>query len=99
MSSIGVCVCVCSRGAVLCLAAAKCLEHRRKEHSQLRGPLLLLVRAMPLSTRTVSNNALRLVPTPDRCLAVWPPCGETGTSWSLIMTQFTPMSPVSKANI
>lgn len=43
----------------------------RKEPSQLRGPLLLLVRAMPLSTRTVSNNALRLVPTPDRCLAVW----------------------------
>lgn len=45
----------------------------RKEPSQLRGPLLLLVRAMPLSTRTVSNNALRLVPTPDRCLAVWSP--------------------------
>lgn len=43
----------------------------RQEPSQLRGPLLLLVRAMPLSTRTVSNNALRLVPTPDRCLAVW----------------------------
>lgn len=43
----------------------------RKEPNQLRGPLLLLVRAMPLSTRTVSNNALRLVPTPDRCLAVW----------------------------
>lgn len=43
----------------------------REEPNQLRGPLLLLVRAMPLSTRTVSNNALRLVPTPDRCLAVW----------------------------
>lgn len=68
----GVCACVRLHGIILCLAAAKCLERRRKEHSQLRGPLLLLVRAMPLSTRTVSNNALRLVPTPDRCLAAWP---------------------------
>lgn len=90
---------VCSYSMILCLAAAKCLEYWRKEHSQLRGPLLLLVRAMPLSTRTVSNNALRLVPTPDRCLVVWPLCGETGTMWTLIMTDFTPMSPMSKANI
>lgn len=65
-------MCVRSHRVILCLAAGKCLEHRRKEHSQLRGPLLLLVRAMPLSTRTVSNNALRLVPTPDGCLVVWP---------------------------
>lgn len=43
----------------------------RKDPSQLRGPLLLLVRAMPLSTRTVSNNALRLVPTPDRYVVIW----------------------------
>lgn len=40
-------------------------QDRGRKHDQLRGPLLLLVRAMPLSTRTVSNNALRLVPTPD----------------------------------
>lgn len=62
---------------ILCYAAAKCLD-RREEHGQLRGPLLLLVRAMPLSTRTVSNNALRLVPTPDRCLAVWPRAARLG---------------------
>lgn len=60
-----------SHNIILCSTGAKCLD-RRKKHGQLRGPLLLLVRAMPLSTRTVSNNALRLVPTPDRFLVVWP---------------------------
>lgn len=42
-----------------------CFQDRGQNHGQPRAPLLLLVRAMPLSTRTVSNNALRLVPTPD----------------------------------
>lgn len=70
-------------------------QHRRRKHDQLRGPLLLLVRAMPLSTRTVSNNALRLVPTPDWCYVRLAPCGETRIIWTLIMT----VSPVAEANI
>lgn len=47
-----------------------CFQARGQKHGQPRAPLLLLVRAMPLSTRTVSNNALRLVPTPDGWLHV-----------------------------
>lgn len=43
---------------LFCKTAAVTAE---KMTSQLHDPLLLLVRAMPLSTRTVSNNALWLV--------------------------------------
>lgn len=53
----------------LCVSGV-CFQDSGQKHGQPRAPLLLLVRAMPLSTRTVSNNALRLVPTPDGWLHV-----------------------------
>ena len=66
-----VCVCVC-----MCFSKASngSEEEDRQDHSQALGPLLLLVRAMPNSTRTVSNNALRLVHT-----AKWTACSQQPT--------------------
>lgn len=65
-------VCVCVHVHVCCMGVcavcvyvcfSKVSNGSEEEDSQALGPLLLLVRAMPNSTRTVSNNALRLVPT------------------------------------
>lgn len=93
-------VCVCVHVHVCCMGVcavcvyvcfSKVSNGSEEEDSQALGPLLLLVRAMPNSTRTVSNNALRLVQT-----AKWTACSQQGVVVYVIARWTTLITSINK---